>query len=248
MRIAFIALTTAVAVAFAPTQALARTGAAETTRTAEHDVERLHGADVESLKARAQEAIDRRLATIDRLRARVTDHPHVTGPHQGELLAELGRSGAGLRALSAEIDRATTIEELRVLVAEIATDFRIYLVVVPKVHQVLGSDTVVAAGERLDGVADSLAAWIERAVANGADTSEARVHLADMTEEIRQAVVLGEPVAGAVLPLTPSDWPTPAGDVLAQGRADLIEAGGLLREARDSAKETVAALREALGS
>lgn len=247
MRIAFVALMAAVTLAFAPTLALAQTEDAP-TRTSAHDVDRLRGADVESVKARAQEAIERRLATIERLQGRVTDHPHVTEPHQGELAAELGRSAAGLRALSVEIDQATTIEELRILVPKIATDFRIYLVVAPKVHQVLGSDSLGAAGTRLEAVAESVSASIDRAVEKGVDASEAEGHLADMVEEIRQALAVGEPVAGAALVLTAADWPEPAAGVLAQGRSDLGEARRFLREARDSAHEAMSALREALDS
>ena len=248
MRIALAALTTAIALILAPASALAQTDDAPTTRTLEHDVDNLRGADVGTVKERAQAAIDRRLATIERLKARVADHPHVTGEHRRELLAELDRSEAGLRALSVEIDQATTVPELRVLVPKIATDFRIYLVVVPKVNLALGSDSIVAGGARLNEVAETLQAWIDRAISKGADASEAIGHLADMNEEIRRALALGEPVAGAVLALSPADWPTPAADVLTQGRADLSEAGRLSREARISGQEAVAALREGLGS
>jgi hypothetical protein len=247
MRIALVALMTAVASASVAVPALAQTDGPP-TRMSEYDVERPLEADAESVKARAQEAIDRRLATIGRLVLRVTDHPHVTGQHHDDLLAELGRSEAGLRALSNEIAQSTTIEELRVLVPKIATDFRIYLVLVPKVHQVLGSDSLVASGARLDGVAESLAAWIDRAIEKGADASVAVAHLEDMTTKLSRALAVGGPVADAVLPLVPADWPVPAADILAQGRADLAEARQFLREARHSAQQAVQALREALGS
>lgn len=242
MRIAFTALTAAAALAFAPTPASAQTQDAPTAP------ERLQSGDVEGGKARANGAIDRRLVTIERLETRVSDHPHVTDPHQRELLDELGRASAGLRALSADIAQATTIEELRDLVPKIATDFRVYLVVAPKVHQVLGSDSVVAAGTRLEKMSESLAGRIDRAVENGVDASEAAAHLADMTAEFGQALAVGEPDAGTVLPLTAADWPDPAAAVLAQGRADLGDARRFLREARISFSEAVAPLREALGS
>lgn len=248
MRIALVAMTAAITLAFTPTLALAQTEDAPTTRTSEHDVERLLGSDVESVKERAQAAIERRLATIERLQARVAVHPHVTEPHQGEVLAELDRSAAGLRALSMEIDQATAVEELRVLVPKIAADFRICIVVAPKVHQVLGSDSVVAAGTRLEAVSDSVAAWIDLAAGKGVDVSVAVAHLADMTEEIRQAVAVGQPVVSAVLPLTGADWPNPAATLLTQGRSDLGEAHRFLLAARDSGREAVAALRAALGS
>lgn len=232
----------------APATAFAQIEERPSRASAESDIERLATGDVDSVKDRAQAAIDRRLETIDRLRERVTSHPHVTGSHQGELLGELGRSEAGLNTLSAEIRQAETIEELRELVPKIATDFRIYLVVAPKVKQVLGSDTVVAVGDRLEDAAARLGDWIARAVEAGVDVTEAQAHFEDMWAETAAAVGLGGPVAGTVLPLTPADWPDPARSVLEQGRADLMEARELLRAARHSARETFQALRTAFAN
>lgn len=240
MRALLITALAALMTLTAPVAAFAQT-------VAPPDSDVAFAADVDDVKERAQAAIDWRLETIERLRNRITSHPHVTGAHQGQLLGELGRSEAGLNALAAEIRQAETIEELRVLVPKIATDFRIYLVVAPTVNQVLASDTVVAVGNRLDEAADVLAGWIERAANAGIDVADAERHLADMIAETAAGVGLGAPVAGSVLPLTPEDWPNPASDVLAAGRADLIEARELLRVARESAREALASLREALG-
>lgn len=248
MRTLLVVAMAALMTLAAPAAVFAQTGERPSRALAESDIDRLGTGDVDSVKERAQAAIDRRLETIDRLRERITSHPHVTGSHQGELLGELGRSEAGLNALAAQIRQAETIEELRELVPKIAADFRIYLVVAPKVHQVLGSETVVAIGDRLDEANISLGDWIARAIEAGVDVTEAQAHFDDMLAETAAAVALGAPVAGAVLPLAPADWPDPAGSVLEQGRADLMEAREFLRAARDSARETFQALRAAFAA
>lgn len=237
MRKSLVAALTALLVVAAPAAGIAQTDDTAARVPA--------GADIDDVKARALEAIDQRLETIDRLRAAVTAHPHVTGEHQGALLGELGRAEAGLQSLAAQIRAAETLEELRVLVPKIATDFRIYLVVVPKVWEVLGSDTVVAVAARLEGAAGSIAEWIARAEEAGLDVTEAAAHLAEMERHIESAVSLGDPVAEEVLPLTAADWPDPAQRVLTAGKKDLQAARQQLKEAWASGKAAVHALRQA---
>ena len=230
MHISLVAAMTALMILTVPLAAVARTDEPNRGSIAEVDV-----------KGRALAAIDRRMDTITRLRGRITSHPHVSGEHQSALLGEIGRVEAGLNSLAAEIRGTESMEELRVLVPKIADDFRIHLVVVPKVNQVLGSDSLVSAGDRLGEAAGVLESWIDRAADAGYDVTEAEAHLAEMRRHIAASVSLGEPVAAAVLPLTAADWPDPARRTLADGRADLIDARHILRSALASGHEAVKA-------
>jgi len=237
MRTPLVAAMTALMILTVPLGAAAQTEEPDRPATAEENLE------IDDVKERALAAIDARLDTIARLRERITSHPHVTGEHQGELLGELGRAEAGLHSLAAEIRTAESMAELRVLVPKIAEDFRIYLVVVPKVNLVLGSDSVVAAAGRLGEAAELLQSWIDRAADAGYDVTEAEAHLAEMRRQIADAVSLGAPVAAAVLPLTAADWPDPAERILADARAGLVAARQLLGGALESGHEVVKALR-----
>ena len=77
---------------------------------------------VESIKARAQEAVDRRLDTLANLERRVINHEYMTAVHKATLTADYADAVAGLITLNRDIQNAETMTELRELVPLIATD------------------------------------------------------------------------------------------------------------------------------
>lgn len=245
-RVTGLVLAAALAIA-APAAALARTDGSGATTDTDRAVTGTRVADLDTVKERALEAIDRRLDRIDRLRGRVETSRFLQRDHEAHLVNELRASERGLTDLAGEIEEAGTLAELRELVPSIATDYRIYLVVTPKVWEVIASDAGVAAGERADEVAGRIQAAIERAAAAGHDVSEAQGHLDDMVAAAASGLALAEPVAGTVLPLEPADWPDPARATLEQGRADLGAAREWFRQARESAHDAIAALRASVG-
>ena len=204
---------------------------------------------VDQIKERAQAAIDRRLDTIDRLRAALNERNHVTARHKADLIVDLNEAEAGLRTLSREIAAATTLPQLRVLVPKIATDFRIYLVVAPKVHEVIAGDTMVwVVGNPLADAQSRIEEAIQRAQDAGYDTSEAEQYLGQMVIHMSEATSLAGPVPGSVIDLDAGDWPDPAKGLLLQGRDDLQAAHGEIRQAVEAAHNAVQALRDLVDS
>lgn len=199
---------------------------------------------VEHLQAVGFCEIDRRLVTIGRLQAGVDAARALTDAHESALETILGSSVAGLRALRAEIDADTTVEELRADIKSIFEDFRIYALVTRQVQLVRAADTVDAAGAALGKAADRLAALIAQAGANGKDVTEASAHLAAMEAAIAAALAGVDGVADEVLPLTPADWNAgTAGPVLREARAAIEDARADLRTAKAEARQVIAALR-----
>jgi hypothetical protein len=235
---------TAVLVLAAPVAALAQVEEERPTTVAEDERPVV---DIDGIKDRAAREIDRRLKTIDRLEFEIGMNDYVTDDHASQLLSELASSSAGLTALGEEIAAATTIDELRVLVPKIAEDYRIYLVVAPKVAETLASDTLVGVSSRFDEVGARIQDAIDRATEAGYDVSDAQSELDEMRRLVAEGVGLADPVAETVLPLQPSDWPDPAEDVLRQGREDLTDARQSLRQARDAAHDAIRSLKEAIG-
>lgn len=245
MRTRLIVLMAVLMVAAVPVAALAQTDepAARDTLVVDDD----SGRDLSQLKERALEAIERRLDTIERLTRRIDDSDHLTGEHFGQLTSELARHEAGLEQLAREIEAAETAAELLEIAPKIITDHRVYVLLVPKVREVIGSDTGVAFAARGGEVAGVLAGWIERLGALGHDVSEAEAALVRMESHLDEGLALADPVAETVLPLEPSDWPDPARAVLEEGRQDLRDAREEFRAAREAAAEVVGILRELLG-
>jgi hypothetical protein len=233
-----VALVVGGLVAALPGAAIAQTDSS----TADAQVTDEHVSDIDEIKHRALHAIDRRLHTIARLTNRVENSGTVTEEHAAKLLRDLADAAAGLDELAGEIRAAGTIEELRVLVPMIG-DFKIYALVKPKVNQVLASDRIVAATERLTEYSNKLEELIERAEAAGYDVTRPERLLERMRLNIRAAYEFGEPVADMVIDLQPEDWPDPAKETLERGRRRLSLAVDHLRVAKYKGKKIVRWLR-----
>jgi hypothetical protein len=221
-----------------PGVAVAQTDAVSADTPSVSDV-----SDIDEIKHRALHAIDRRLHTIARLTRKVSESKSVTDEHAKKLLVDLEDAAEGLKELARKIKGAQTIEELRELVPLIATDFRIYRVVKPKVLQVLASDRVVAATGRLTELGDKLETLIARAADAGYDVTRPRILLARMRHNVAAAERLAAPVADKVVDLQPEDWPDPAKALLREGRARLGEASDHLHRARYQARKIMRWLR-----
>ncbi|MGI9529805.1 MAG: hypothetical protein ACR2NG_08840 [Acidimicrobiia bacterium] len=211
---------------------------------AETDTTRRHSID--QIKERAQAAIERRLDTLDRLTDRVESAQHVSDSHKATLIGDYRAAANGLTGLGVEIAAATTAEELKVLVPLIASDYRVYLVIVPKSLEVAASDRIGVAVDRLTNAANRLEDAIDRAEDAGVDTTQAERWLISARDEIAEAKRTGVPVADDVIGLDASDWEEPAKSMLQEGKRRLDNARVDVRQAHGSLTKGAAALRDAI--
>jgi hypothetical protein len=198
--------------------------------------ERAATRDGSIVKRRAHEAIERRLNTLRRLADRVRDNRRLTHDHRATLTDLINDQIEGLTALDGKIQADTDRETLLADVKSIVTDYRVYLLTVPKVHLVVGADTEVAVADRLDQVAARLQTKIDEAEAAGKDVTVAQGHLDDMKAKAGDARSAASGVPESVLPLLPQDYPDNkptldrARDRLREGRTALREAAKLARQ------------------
>ncbi len=191
--------------------------------------------------------IDRRLDTITKLTSKVTNNAALTDGDRSALLAQLSDDTTGLTALRAKIDAETDATALRADIKSIVTDYRIYLLVVPKVAEVIAADTELAAVNRFGTVDTKLQARIDAAKAAGKDVTTAQADLDAMNGDVAQVGPLVQGIPAAVLPLTPAQYNAgTAKPILVSSRTSLQSGRSLLRNARADAKACVAALK-ALG-
>ena len=212
----------------------------QTRDTAEPEVDR-----AARVKARALEAIDKRLVTIDELTAAVNRSATITTVHAEQLLAELTASATGLSSLAEQIRAAEDAETLRALVPQIFEDYRIHAVVAPKVHLVLGADGAGPAADRLDQTAQALDAAIDRLEDNGIDLEVARALLAEMARLVESGAETATSVPGMVLDLTPADYPGST-ETIRSAHGVLQSVGSDLRAAGNDAREIVRLIRDAV--
>lgn len=209
--------------------------------------DRGHLRTIEEIKERAMAAIEKRLTALDRITEKVSSNSHVTEDHASQLLRGYAGAKDGLTALGREIEAAETRAELKELVPLIATDYRVFLVILPKSHEVLLSDRFADAVTRMTGIADKVLEAIERAEEAGFDMTEARRWLETARDEIGAVERGAVPVAGEVIGLTAADWEEPAKSLLASGKQKLKTARGDLGEAVDALKSAKRAIQDAIG-
>jgi hypothetical protein len=206
---------------------------------------------VETLRAVGDCEIRRRIATLDALDARVAGSAVITGVHKDQLRkrndvnpASYEVERAGLLELKRRIDAETDVRALRALIVDIAEEFRVYLLVVPKTYLVAGADATDKAAARLAQLATKLQELIDRAKDAGKDVTRAQALLDDMEAKTGQADALIDPVVSSIMPLSPADWNQGvAGPAMRAARTTIQDARELLRGARANAKQIIEILR-----
>lgn len=193
---------------------------------------------VNTVKARALEAIEKRLATIADLQAAIDRSETVDPDHAGRLKGELQSSESGLEALARKISEAEDLATLRDLVPQILEDYRIYAVVAPKVHLVLTADAASAAADRLGDAAGWLGDVLERLAENGFDVEEGEALLVEMERLVASGSEGAAAVPDMVIGLKPSDYPDST-EVLRSAHGELKSAGSELRSAGETAHQIV---------
>jgi hypothetical protein len=218
--------------------AAAATGACATEATAVKA-----GATAETLHALANCEINRRNATLNELGAKITASKVLTSSDASALSGIVGATKSGLASLAATIAAESDVTALKADIAKIATEYRVYLVVVPQVNLVSGADAVLAVQAKVADINTKLSAAIAAAKAAGKDTTEAQKDLDAMNASVAAAVALASPLPAKLLPLTAASYNAgTAGPIIAAARTDLGKARDDIKSALASAK----ACREAL--
>lgn len=242
-RIFSLVLAGAIATGVIAAPALAQETAEEQTQDIWEDArqEALAG-----IKEHAAWAIEHRLATLDELERWVHETEHVSQAHAAALLADYDTAARGLTALGDEIQAATDIEEALRLTALIATDYRIYLVVVPKTAEVLIGDSLVVAGGQIQEAGVEVQNAIDWLDEVGIDTTDIQEALDRSMRHAAAAVAEADGVAASVVGLDAADWPSPAGGALDGGRMRLEGSADEVYESVKYLREAIHLIHEAL--
>ncbi|MBT8208058.1 MAG: hypothetical protein HKN07_11465 [Acidimicrobiia bacterium] len=203
---------------------------------------------IEKIKSEADMSIAQRLDTITELQEVVETSEYLSGPHAAVLLDDLSSTRTGLESLGSLIQEADTLEALLDLVPKIATDHRVYLVLVPKTFEVLGSDVISAVTVEMVRIESDVDAAIQAVAATGFDTANVQDTFDAAVANRALAHDLAAPVAELVIDLSAADWPDPARSTLASGRESLVDAHHAARAAATGYQETIAELRRLIRS
>ncbi len=225
-RLLFIVAATALLATALPLAASAQTAEPPPTRDRTNVDAEDSGARLRFAKQRVIRQIERRLATLDRLGAKVESARHISESHATALLDDYSTAGTTLTAGIDLVDAAETLAELREVAPPVFEDTLVFALLKPKTAAVTASDTIAQANDRFADAAARLQDALDRLAEDGVDVSEAQVDLDEAISLTAAAAAAAEPVADTVIGLQPGDE---------------------IREPLEAAREALAGARRQLG-
>jgi hypothetical protein len=144
-------------------------------------------AAVTKIKSEVTARIDLRLSALSRFEARIDTAKNLSSDHKTTLSNLITQDRSGLTDLKAKVAGETTAIALRADAKSMVDDYRIFILVGPKVRLTMASDTEVAAIARLGTAYTKLSDLVAKAKAAGKDTAAAEQDLADMKAAMDKA-------------------------------------------------------------
>jgi hypothetical protein len=159
---------------------------------------------LQSAKTLVDARINGRLHTLAALKTAINAATALSSAHRATLNGIVTADVSRLSALRTKVDAETTLPAVRADERSMVVDFRVYMLVVPKVRLTIASDVENAAIGRLGSVHDKLAAAIAAAKAHGTDVSAEETELADLAARLSAASSVLSGRADALLAVAPS--------------------------------------------
>lgn len=155
--------------------------------------------------SRAEMEIDRRLAGLNKLQARIDGMKRVSDADQADLDASISAQIQAMNDLKAKIAADTDPAALKADIESITKAYRVFILVMPKGAITAAADrieTVVGAMQTLSG---KLSVRIDAAAAAGTDVTALRAALDDMNAKVADADVQAKAAISAVADLAPDN-------------------------------------------
>jgi hypothetical protein len=159
---------------------------------------------VQAAKTLVDSRIDGRLHTLDALKTAIAGAGSLSSGHRSTLSTLISTDSTKLTALRAKVDGETTLQAIRDDEHSMVVDYRIYMLVVPKVRFTIGSDDETAAIEKLQDAKGKLADAIAAAQGKGKDVSAEQAELTDLTNQLGAATAALSGKVDTLLTVAPS--------------------------------------------
>jgi len=188
---------------------------------------------LEAAKRVAAGAITRRVLALRELETAAKAIVRLSEADRSALAGQVQDQINGLTSLNAKIQGDGDEATVRADAGKVITDYRVYVLTIPKARGVVASDIEVTAGDRLSKLADRLQTTID---GSSKDTTKAKGDLAAMRAKLTAVSGAVSPLPAGLLALQPAGYPgnrstlEQARTALRTGRAGLFDAATLARQ------------------
>lgn len=187
---------------------------------------------LDARKRAAAAAITRRVLALQERLTAAKSIARLNDADRSALTSQLQDQINGLTNLSARIQGDGNDADLRADIQRIVTDYRVYVLTIPKARGVVVADIELAAADRITSLADRLSTAIDQAKG---DTTDARADLGQLRSKLTAVSGAVTPLPAGLLGLQPAGYPAnrpvleQTRQALRTGRAGLADAASLVR-------------------
>lgn len=166
-----------------------------------------HALSLAALKVRCNTAVQRRLGTLGADDTFVKQSSALTSTDRAALESQISADQSGLTVLDHTIQGDTTFATAHADCERIVTDYRVYVMEDPKIHEVIAADGVSNANGTFETLIPELQSLINASSASATVKAEAQADLNDLTSKVNASHTSISGVTASVINLTPAGWP-----------------------------------------
>ncbi|MGA2910655.1 MAG: hypothetical protein ABSE04_02520 [Candidatus Microgenomates bacterium] len=202
----------------------------------------LSGARMTIIKTRADGEITARLNSLNEAITRIGAVKRLTDDQKNTFTTEVQTDITNLSALKTKIDADSDLPTLTADAKSLFTDYRVYAVFLPQIHEIISTDIIQTAATNLTAIAGKLQTRITALQTSGKSVSDLQGFLNDMNAKISDAQSQATAALNEIVNLTPSSYPGSA-TPLKDARTKIKTATSDLKAAVVDAKLIVAGLK-----
>ena len=121
--------------------------------------------------------------------------------------SQISADQQGLSALDSTIQGDTSFQEAHADCQRIVTDYRVYVLEDPKIHETIAADGITKVNSTLDVLMPELQTLIDNSSVSATIKAEAQADLNDLTGKVSASRTSISGVTSSVIDLSPAGWP-----------------------------------------
>ncbi|MEI6494593.1 MAG: hypothetical protein WCO03_00840 [bacterium] len=184
---------------------------------------------ISRIKNRGAVEIAKRVAALGKLKSK-TQSSKLTDTQKTEIVSIVDTNVVGLTALGDQIKVGTDASSTKVLVQKIYTDFRIYAVVIPRIHALIALGQQSNFISRINDRIPKVQARIDAAKAKGKDVTARQAALDGAKTKLATVAPKITDLVTKTNSLKPADYPTTSKTVITEIRTGIKEVHNIFKQ------------------